>query len=244
MVRAQRSYQITKYRVNNLITPDEIIMPFKWHNVIIHSGNATGHYILPAFGIRVGDLAEISGWAQNAANFKQVEFLSGSTTIYAFDNTMAWQARTIGQVQGLNFLTTPAVTAYKTARRWTDQDNKLVEELRLTPPDDKHTLWTISAEQPGVSVNFLNSYQGQKNSQKYKWKFNKSSFKGLKYDPTGFSVDFSTTRPDNDIIPNNMAQIDFLVDLWNGSLADTQLSGALTMFISYKFYVKFKGRQQ
>lgn len=232
---AQRRYQITRYRVNNLIAPDELIMKFKWNRLNTITNGTPNNFIFPIFGIEASQLSGIHNWAQQAANYRQVEILSGSLVLYIFNNMV-----NTTQPPDSNLITNSgctALTAHKTFRIWEDQDG--VEQQENIMPDilTKVSGWETLGEMPGVSMRFITSGSGQKNVQRYKFKYTQKSFKkGLKADPTKFQADIATLGT-TDPFPKNRGLVKFGVDI-----SDANVFGRFNIFQSNTHLVKFKGR--
>ena len=79
---AQRRYQKTRYRVNNLITPDELIVAFKRNGYQEYRTTTSHNFQYSVFGCLPAEWAAFLNIHEVASRFKMVEFLSGSLTLY------------------------------------------------------------------------------------------------------------------------------------------------------------------
>lgn len=262
--RAQRPYQKTRYRINNIIAPDELVMDFKW-NQFSPLQFASSHNIqtttFPVFGINSSYFGEVKNFNENAMKYKQVEFLSGKLTMYIFNNSkLYYRNDTVNEGEFEESVPTTAMVAYQTARTWTDQSGQSVSEALIPMPalpnpnptgkTRMHLMWEEIAEMGRVSCKFISNGGGSKISQKLKFNAKQSTFKSLKADRTGFQLNIP--EPASGAIPwttnvtypqNSMfAQLFFLADA-HALIPDenAQTLGTLQVFTSYRFKVKFKG---
>lgn len=236
---AQRKYEITKFNVNNLLRPDELTMSFK-RNYLVGigpGGTVRNEYFI--FGSYYSDLTAFENWTEMSQQYKQVEFLSGSLTMYVFNNVVG----VTEDGDGTNHPTsTQAVLAYKTMRQWRDENGDNETESGMGQiPQGKLGLWNTVSERPGVSMKFVQSgATGQPNMQKLKWTANQHSFNRLKADRTGFQVNRETMEFGERYPHNSM-----IVDLaFNADAIDIgkENYGAIQVYVSQKIWVRFKGR--
>lgn len=270
--RAQRPYQRTKFRVNNIQAPDELVMDFKINWDITNFVSTEGMLLattLPVFGASSEILNQTRNFGVNAAKYKQVEFLSGRTLIYLFNNvTGTLLSRHLvnyldeTQIAASNLATWPTtqLVAYTTARTWVDQEGQPVAEpWPPTKPPELHSfhyIWSELAEMGLVSCKFINNAGGAKPSQRLSWRAKQSTFKALKADRTAFQINLPepaggvVTMPANGEYPRNRMQSRFYVinapaEVYDnpaqlGTTIKTHIGG-VSCYISYKFKVKFKG---
>lgn len=187
------------------------------------------------FGMNYSDISHMTNFSENAAKFRQIEFLSGSYSIYVFNNSWNWKENTNGS--GSN----TAIMAFKPFRTWYDDQLKPMSESQMPVPTDKFNIWTDAAEQPGVGVRFITSQSGQKNTQKMKWSFNQKSWKGLKANRTGFQTNLPLTSS-NPIIPANHARINIYIDAAQDTQTAHKTVANLHAYTVHKITVRFKGR--
>lgn len=233
--RAQRPYQITRYRIPNVLNPDELIMKIKFNDIVsIDPANATTRIIYPVNGSRLSELTRTTNFASNAAKFRQVEFLSGKLSFYIIN-------------QGFGRLSSLGIPSYlmigmHTIRRWYDEDLTAQTETVISQPTNFNNMWQGSSETQGYSIRLVNTITSGKGIQKLAFKGSKSSFKTLKANPTGFqeNLPLPTTDPDRVFPANSMeAHVD-LCFISDGNAA-TETAQNTVVLVSRTILVRFKG---
>lgn len=248
---AQRRYQRTKYRVNNMITPDELVVSFKRNGFQRFASNTPTNLLFSVFGCQAAEWPDFQNITEVAKKFKMVEFLSGSMSLYFFNNMQKYIFET--PPEGSLAVTAPTTlfVAYQTARRWQPQTGtsgiKQAPQQEILFPDvtSKTDAWSYTAELPGVSGKFICNAGGAKPSQKLKWKFTQKSWKSLKADRTGFQANIDPTdgslQPSAEpYFPVNNAVVKLGFDIWDL----VSVVGNLEMYGSQRITLKFKGRRE
>lgn len=231
--KAQRPYQKTRYRIPNVLTPDELVMKVKWNNyVIIHKPTELPRLEYPVNGARYSELLKSHNFNENAGKFKQVEFLSGKLSFYVI-NQAEFEA------DNYRFPHYMMVGNYS-ARRWVDENLEHQTEAIIPKPESANKMWEEIAEIPGYQVRLVNYLTSGNAIQKIAFKASKASFKTLKANPTGFQVNLPITYTDqSDIFPTNAmtGTIDLAVvgDDWSDQFNET------VVLVSRTILVRFKG---
>lgn len=195
------------------------------------------------FGVLPEEWTAFSNIKEVASRFKMVEFLSGSLTLYFFNNL---QQTWIVPDNPIGYQAPVTVfICYQTARRWLSEVTPSGVQQEILFPDitDKETAWEATSELPGVSGKFITNAGGGKPVQKLKWKFNQKSWKTLKADPTGFQcnldVDGNLTDTGQPYYPLNNGIVKIGFDIGDG----ISVRGALEMYGSQRLLLRFKGRR-
>lgn len=190
--------------------------------------------------------SEFQNIQEVASKFKMVEFLSGSLTLYFFNNLQE-QKVVEGSNSTVGFQSPVTVfVCYQTARRWLPEISPSGVQQEILFPDvtNKESAWEYTSELPGVSGKFITNAGGGKPVQKLRWKFTQKSWKTLKADPTGFQVnldeDGNLSPTGQPFYPLNNGVVKVAFDL--GDL--TSIMGALEMYGSQRLLLRFKGRKE
>lgn len=193
-------------------------------------------FVIPVNGSLVSQLSETQNFTQNAARYRQVEFLSGKVSFYIINEAL--------YRGGSNQIPVPGylMIGMYTRRRWYDQQLEEQVEAEITKPETSEDMWKESAETPGYSVRLCNYITSGKGIQKLSFRASKSSFDVLKANPTGFQVNLplDPSIPNNTVLPGNV--MDATVDITdlrvNGD--DARIS-QVQVLVSRTLLVRFKG---
>lgn len=232
--------------MNNLITPDELVVSFKRNGYQKLALTTPYNLQYSVFGVLKEEWTAFQNIQEVAKQFKMVEFLSGSLNLYLFNN-LSYQklVEASGSVVGFQVPTTIFV-AYQTARRWLPEITPSGVQQEILFPDvtDKTHAWEFVSELPGVSGKFISNSGGAKPIQKLRWKFSQKSWKTLKADPTGFQcnldADGNLSDTGQPYFPLNNAVVKVAFDLGD----DAIVAGNLEMYGSQRIVLRFKGRRQ
>ncbi|MEM3715473.1 MAG: hypothetical protein QXF82_11050 [Nitrososphaeria archaeon] len=174
-----------------------------------------------------------------------VEFLSGSLTLYLFNN---FQQIWVNQENTIGFQTPVTIfVCYQTARRWLPEvpSTGIQQEILFQNITSKQHAWETTSELPGVSGKFVTNAGGGKPIQKLRWKFTQKSWKTLKADPTGFQVsleeDGNLYTTGQLFYPLNNGVVKVAFDIGDASV---NLRGALEIYSSQRLLLRFKGRRE
>lgn len=224
--------------MNNILNPDELTMTFKNNIRITHATGDVFSNIFNVFGFTGNQGAATHNWNNVSTQFKSVEFLSGSLTLYVMNCTSTFLNAGSGAIIVPN--ANNIFMVYKTARKYQSYTGTAHEEEFFTDPTTKKNSWEITAEQPGVSGKFVGgTYTGTTNVQKLKWKFNQKSWKNLKADRTGFQVALPLPANSN-VYPLNSARVKLAFDPTDQS--NDVFSGRVVIYASQNIKVRFKGK--
>lgn len=208
--------------------PDELIMRFKWNVLEVHDSANPYNATFPAFGIAATSIPSIHNFSTIAAKYKQVEFLSGRTTLTIFNN----------YTEGTTSASTTALCVWRPYRVWVDSKGAASEEIIMPNGSSKVGMWEQTAELPGTKYCYITSRNGQKNVKKLSFRFTQKSFKQLRADPTSFSMQLPIDPEATPQMPLNRAYIKFCMDASDA----TTSGGRLEIFVAHTIYAKFKGR--
>lgn len=235
--RAQRPYQITRYRIPNVLNPDELIMKIKWNHYFYYNPVATlvERIELPVNGATIAELQASQNFNENAARFNQIEFLSGKLSLYIIN-------------EGLNnhpdtgaFYPTYLMIGMHTRRRWFDANLVEQSEAIIPKPDFFTSMWTQSAETPGYSVRLVNYITSGKGIQKLAFRASKESFRTLKANPTSFQQNLPLDTSDPNIIyPSNVMNAFIDITDIDSSTAPVTVNRC-KILVSRTLLVRFKG---
>lgn len=240
--RAQRPYQVTRYRISNVLNPDELIMKIKFNTVHTYDLRSTETLRLDyaVNGATIQQLSNTQNFADNAAKFSQIEFLSGKLSFYIINEGLRLASPSSGSTGPYPFPVYLMIGMY-TRRRWYDEQLQEQVEAEIPKPENFVEMWTESAETPGYSVRLCNYITSGKGIQKLVFRASKSSFKDLKANPTGFqqNIPLPTTNP-NLVLPSNaMTAIVDIVD--TSPIDDEPRLETVKILVSRTLLVRFKG---
>lgn len=231
--------------MNNLITPDELIVSFKRNGLERYTSMSPHNLLFSVFGCVPAEWVQFQNIQEVASKFKMVEFLSGSLTLYFFN--------TLYKRGGTDFpypMPSTIFICYQTARRWQPQTGvsgtkqSPQQEILFDNITDKQDAWSYTSELPGVSGKFVTNAGGGKPVQKLKWKFTQKSWNTLKADRTGFQCNLDeegNLLPSGEpFYPVNNAVVKVAFDLTD----NLNILGDLEMYASQRLLLRFKGRKE
>jgi len=240
---AQRRYQITKYRLSNVVNPDQLIMTFK-HNIYetLDFDTTPTRANMPIFGVDTSFLANVTGWAENVQRFEMVEFLSGKLTLYVYNNIVDSVYLISGDNPYRAQRENPLFVGYYPYRNAISYSGNAVVEspppLATSTPD----MWAQTAEYPGYSIKIVNTTSSAKNIQKFRWKMSQKNFKSMKADPSNFQIETANIGTTGAIPANNSGvTVDFGRFVYPSPGSHTSLQmGCAVLLWSLSFTVRFK----
>lgn len=235
--RAQRPYQVTRYRIPNVLNPDELIMKIKFNTVLYHYPNTPipTRFELPVNGSSVGELLQSHNFTDNAAKFNQIEFLSGKLSFYIINEGLTSDPDY--RIPIPSYL----MIGMHTRRRWYDANLQEQSEALIPKPDSLESMWNQSAETPGYSIRLCNYITSGKGIQKLAFRASKRSFDVLKANPTSFQQNLPLDTSDPAVIyPSNVmnAFID-IVDV--DQITGRDYENPIVILVSRTLLVRFKG---
>lgn len=212
-------------------------MKVKWNHHINLNPVSTGvdRFEFPVNGATLEQLQASQNFMDNAAKFRQVEFLSGKLSIYVINEGLVSHPDSNVTIPSYMMIGT------HTQRRWFDATLQEQHEAAIAKPSYWTGMWNTSAETPGYSVRLVNYITSGKGIQKLAFKASKSSFKRLKANPTAFqhNLPLDTTEP-NVIYPSNV--MNATIDICDMDNATGRVSVCHSkVLVSRTLLVRFKG---
>lgn len=253
--RSQRPYQYVKHQISNVLTPDELVAPFKSNLYRIFTGDSVNEnrFQLIVFGIRANNLTLYENLPEVASQFRQFEILSGKNTVYMFNQSTADRFTLNGDNRAYHgSRNSTGVVAYMPFRVWEDYDGEMQREVQMFDPlggdpipGTKTGLWERFSEVPGVQIRFVRAGPGvDNNMQKLKFTASQNSFKRLKANKTGFQANITTEDPGAQFgVPNNAMAVDLMFDLIDATQQQTLAHPRMEVFESHEVVIRFKGRR-
>lgn len=239
---AQRRYQITKYRLSNVVNPDELVMTFK-HNIYetLQFTSIPVRANMPIFGVDTAQLANVTGWQENVDKFGIVEFLSGKLTLYVYNNCSDSVYQTSNGTHRAQ-RECPLFVGYYPYRNAIGYNGVAVSESIPPLAANQPNMWARTAEYPGYSIKIVNSTSTAKNIQKFRWKMSQKNFRSMKADPSNFQIDTGSIGTAGPIPANNSGVVvDFCRFVYpDPGLHDSIQMGCAVLLWSLSFTVRFK----
>lgn len=229
--------------------------PFKSNLYRIHTSNdlAQNNFNAIVFGIRGNDFTLYENLAEVATQYRQLEIISGESTLYMFNQSTADRFTLNGDNRAYyGSRNSTGVVAYMPFRTWVDFNNEQQDEVRMVDPlggdpipGNKTGIWERFSEVPGVQIRFVRAGPGvDDNMQKLKFKCTQNSFKKLRANRTGFQMNMVDLagNPVPLQFPKNQMAVDIMFDLIDATQAQTLAKPRMEIFESHKVLIKFKGR--
>lgn len=247
--------QKTRYYLENVLVPDELVLPVKrnFHQIYDPNKLTADRLTTLIFGLQSNSIDNYHNLTDQLKNFRQLEILSGSLTVYIIPAMMKvdkiYRDTYAPPSPGYTVFTNTwggLMIGSQTHRNWLDEDNDTQSEIVITPPDSLVKMWNYSAEKQGYRINFLKNGFGGGEPRKFKWKIKQSDFKDLKTNKTGFQQNLPISSVPPFTIPQNNCNV---------TLDFSEIDAAINKpypeegcvwhaFYSHKLLLKLKGRNK